>query len=71
MEQTDRQTNQPDMDCGRCRESLVPWLEGLLGPGESCLCQAHLEACAACRDEYIALVQLQRQLARWGIQKRF
>jgi len=70
MEQTDRQPNRADMDCGRCRESLVPWLEGLLGPEESLLCQAHMEDCAVCRDEYVAIVRLQRRLARCSRRKR-
>jgi hypothetical protein len=58
------------MDCGMFQENLVSWLEGLLGPGGSLLCQAHLEACAVCRDEYVAIVRLQRRLARCSRSKK-
>jgi anti-sigma factor RsiW len=54
------------MNCTECRDNLVACIEGLLGREESLQCQAHLEACAACRAEYAAITNLQQQLVARG-----
>src|SRR6266481_4077246 len=51
------------MNCAECRDNLVACLERLLDPEQSRLCQAHLEICAECRAEYVALSRLQERLS--------
>ncbi|MFZ0825901.1 MAG: anti-sigma factor [Verrucomicrobiia bacterium] len=54
------------MNCAECRENLVAAMEGLLDREESLQCRAHLETCAACRTEHIAITRLQERLVARG-----
>lgn len=54
------------MNCVECRDNLVACTEGLLDQEESLQCEAHLEACAACRAEYAAIAHLQQRLVAHG-----
>ena len=54
------------MNCAECRYNLVACIEGLLDPEETLQCRTHLETCAACRSEYVAIAKLQRQLVERG-----
>jgi hypothetical protein len=55
------------MKCARCHELLPAHAGGELSPSEQALCQAHVEACAACAarlDELREAVSLLRQVGR-------
>jgi outer membrane lipoprotein-sorting protein len=54
------------MNCAECRENLVARVEGLLDREESPQCEAHLESCAACRAEHVAITRLQKRLMTRG-----
>lgn len=54
------------MNCAECRENLVACEEGLLDREESLQCQAHLDACAACRAECAAIARMQQRLVASG-----
>ena len=50
------------MNCMECRDSLVAYVERLLGNSDRVACESHLTACAACRGEMEAIVALHRRL---------
>jgi hypothetical protein len=54
------------MNCAECRENLVAHAERLLEREESLRCEAHLESCADCRNEYAAVSGLQERLIARG-----
>lgn len=56
------------MKCAECRDNLVAHAEGLLEPEEALQCRSHLESCADCRAEFVAIVKLQHRLIEDGRQ---
>jgi len=51
------------MRCKAVQEQLQEYLDGQLSPGQAQAIQAHLDACAACREELALLRQVDAALA--------
>jgi hypothetical protein len=50
------------MNCAECRRRLASRMESLVVPESSDPCQAHLDACPACRGELASLREIQQRL---------
>lgn len=54
------------MNCAECQENLVASAEGLLDLEAMLELRAHLETCADCAAEYVAVINLQQKLVSRG-----
>lgn len=54
------------MNCGECRDQLVPYVEGLLESAAAQAVEAHLAGCPTCRAEHQATSRLHNRLMTAG-----